>query len=35
MGARGREYVVEDADTRVALGRYRALLRELVPYEAA
>jgi colanic acid biosynthesis glycosyl transferase WcaI len=30
MGARGREYVAEDADTRVALGRYRAVLRELV-----
>jgi glycosyltransferase involved in cell wall biosynthesis len=27
MGARGRAYVVEDADTRVALGRYRELLR--------
>ncbi len=30
MGARGREYVTEDADTRVALGRYRQVLRELV-----
>ena len=30
MGARGREYVTEDADTRVALGRYRDVLRELV-----
>jgi glycosyltransferase involved in cell wall biosynthesis len=30
MGARGREYVREDADTRVALGRYRQVLRELV-----
>jgi glycosyltransferase involved in cell wall biosynthesis len=30
MGARGRAYVEEDADTRVALGRYRAVLRELV-----
>jgi glycosyltransferase involved in cell wall biosynthesis len=30
MGARGREYVTEDADTRVALGRYREVLRELV-----
>jgi colanic acid biosynthesis glycosyl transferase WcaI len=30
MGARGREYVMEDADTRVALGRYRELLKELV-----
>jgi hypothetical protein len=31
MGARGRAYVTEDADTRVALGRYRDVLRELVP----
>lgn len=30
MGALGRAYVTEDADTRVALGRYRAVLRELV-----
>jgi putative colanic acid biosynthesis glycosyltransferase WcaI len=30
MGARGRTYVTEDADTRVALGRYRQVLRELV-----
>ena len=30
MGARGREYVTADADTRVALGRYREVLRELV-----
>ena len=30
MGARGRGYVTEDADTRVALGRYREVLRELV-----
>ena len=30
MGARGRAYVTEDADTRVALGRYRELLREMV-----
>jgi colanic acid biosynthesis glycosyl transferase WcaI len=29
MGARGRAYVTEDADTRVALGRYRELLREM------
>jgi putative colanic acid biosynthesis glycosyltransferase WcaI len=29
MGARGREYVTRDADTRVALGRYREVLREL------
>ena len=29
MGALGRAYVAEDADTRVALGRYRELLREL------
>jgi glycosyltransferase involved in cell wall biosynthesis len=34
MGARGRAYVEEDADTRVALGRYRAVLRELAPAEA-
>jgi colanic acid biosynthesis glycosyl transferase WcaI len=30
MGMRGREYAMADADTRVALGRYRELLRELV-----
>lgn len=30
MGARGRAYVTADADTRVALGRYRELLREMV-----
>ncbi len=30
MGARGRAYVTEDADTRVAVGRYRELLQELV-----
>jgi glycosyltransferase involved in cell wall biosynthesis len=30
MGARGRAYVTEDADTRVAVGRYREVLRELV-----
>jgi len=29
MGARGRAYVEEDADTGVALRRYRSLLREL------
>jgi putative colanic acid biosynthesis glycosyltransferase WcaI len=29
MGALGRAYAAEDADTRVALGRYRELLREL------
>ena len=27
----GRAYVEEDADTRVALGRYRSVLRELAP----
>jgi colanic acid biosynthesis glycosyl transferase WcaI len=30
MGALGRAYVTTDADTRVALGRYREVLRELV-----
>ena len=30
MGARGRAYVVEEADRAVAIGRYRALLQELV-----
>jgi glycosyltransferase involved in cell wall biosynthesis len=30
MGALGREYVTADADPRVALGRYREVLRELV-----
>ncbi len=30
MGARGREYVVAEADRSVAIGRYRALLRELI-----
>ena len=35
MGARGRAYVEQDADTRVALRRYRALLRELVADGAA
>jgi colanic acid biosynthesis glycosyl transferase WcaI len=29
MGARGREYVVAEADRAVAIGRYRELLREL------
>jgi len=35
MGARGRAYVTEDADTSVALGRYRKVLRELVPDQDA
>jgi colanic acid biosynthesis glycosyl transferase WcaI len=30
MGRRGRDYVTAEADERVAVGRYRALLRELV-----
>jgi glycosyltransferase involved in cell wall biosynthesis len=30
MGARGREYVTAEADRRVAVGRYRELLRGLV-----
>jgi colanic acid biosynthesis glycosyl transferase WcaI len=30
MGARGREYVVREADREVAIGRYRELLAELV-----
>ena len=30
MGARGRAYVVAEADRSVAIGRYRELLRELV-----
>jgi len=30
LGARGREYVVAEADRTVAIGRYRELLRELV-----
>jgi colanic acid biosynthesis glycosyl transferase WcaI len=30
MGARGRSYVVAEADRSVAIGRYRELLRELV-----
>jgi colanic acid biosynthesis glycosyl transferase WcaI len=34
MGARGRAYVEQDADTQVALDRYRAVLRELTPAEA-
>src|SRR5712691_6295289 len=29
MGARGREWVVQEADRSVAMGRYRELLREL------
>lgn len=29
MGRRGREYVVAEADRKVALGRYRELLREV------
>ncbi len=29
MGARGREWVVKEADRSVAMGRYRELLREL------
>jgi glycosyltransferase involved in cell wall biosynthesis len=29
MGARGREYVVAEADRSVAIRRYRELLREL------
>ena len=29
MGRRGREYVVAEADRRVAVDRYRRLLREL------
>jgi colanic acid biosynthesis glycosyl transferase WcaI len=29
MGARGREWVVQEADRTVAMGRYRELLREL------
>jgi len=34
MGARGREYVVANADRAVAVGRYRDLLHELVAVEA-
>ena len=30
LGARGRAYVVEEADRSVAIGRYRAVLEELV-----
>jgi colanic acid biosynthesis glycosyl transferase WcaI len=30
MGRRGREYVTAEADERVAIGRYRTLLHELV-----
>jgi glycosyltransferase involved in cell wall biosynthesis len=30
MGARGRDYVVAEADRSVAIGRYRALLREVI-----
>ena len=30
MGERGREYVAAEADRRVAVERYRRLLRELV-----
>jgi glycosyltransferase involved in cell wall biosynthesis len=30
MGARGRAYVVAEADRSVAIGRYRELLKELV-----
>lgn len=31
MGARGREWVEQEADRTVAIGRYRELLRELAP----
>jgi hypothetical protein len=31
MGARGREWVEQEADRSVAIGRYRELLRELAP----
>ena len=34
MGARGREWVVAEADRTVALARYRALIEELVPVTA-
>ena len=34
MGRRGREYIVEEADSRVAVGRYRALLDELLAERA-
>ena len=30
MGERGRAFVAEEGDSRVAIGRYRSLLRELV-----
>ena len=30
MGRRGREYVEREADRSVAMGRYRALVSELV-----
>jgi glycosyltransferase involved in cell wall biosynthesis len=30
MGARGREFVTREADRDIAVGRYRALLRELI-----
>ena len=30
MGERGRAFVVEEGDSRVAIGKYRSLLRELV-----
>jgi glycosyltransferase involved in cell wall biosynthesis len=29
MGARGRDYVTANADRRVAVGRYRELLRDV------
>jgi colanic acid biosynthesis glycosyl transferase WcaI len=35
MGRRGREYVTADADRRVAVERYRTLLRELTTNRAA
>jgi colanic acid biosynthesis glycosyl transferase WcaI len=35
MGARGRDYVVAEADRRVAIGRYRELLRALTAARAA
>ncbi|MDX6511811.1 MAG: colanic acid biosynthesis glycosyl transferase WcaI, partial [Gaiellaceae bacterium] len=34
MGRRGREYIVAEADSRVAVGRYRALLDELLAERA-
>ena len=30
MGRRGREYVMQEADLDIAVGRYRALLRDLI-----